>query len=206
MIRTFNRIWIGPDDPPYDFAASWLDVNPGWTLTTWHDDDLGWIVNRDLYDRAAELTPPWYVTRFRANIARYEVLAKHGGVYVDFDFEALAPLEPHLPPGAWAAEEKPGVLANGICGGPAGDPFWKLMVLGLPDRIGQMSGRPSNESCGPQYLTDMAREHPDLIVPMPQNMFYPYGYRDLIDGNPPVFDRDGVVAHHLWAGRPEVRS
>ncbi len=207
MNRTFHRVWIGPAEPPYDFAPSWLDLNPGWTLTTWTDSDLGWIVNRPLFDRAAEFCPPWYVTRLQADIACFEILAEHGGVYLDFDMEALAPLEPHLPGKAWSVWERPGVVNKGICGAPERlDPFWTKMVDGIPDRLDRYKGRPTNESSGPWYVTWMRDRFPDLLEVLPTRMFYPYGYRDLIEGAPPDFDRDGVVAHHLWAGRPEVRS
>ncbi len=85
------------------FAANkqtWEDMFPGWSLTVWDNDTIRPLlaeVDSDLglstlskYDAAA-------VKAVQADIARYAIVYKHGGLYVDTDMECLRPFAHMLP-------------------------------------------------------------------------------------------------------------
>ena len=92
--RVFHVVWVGPfcgpPQRPMDEAMvkTWQDVNPGWELKVWRprDFDHTW---KTLPFAARQRKPALAV-----DALRYEILARHGGVYVDTDFEALEPIEP----------------------------------------------------------------------------------------------------------------
>lgn len=180
------------------FGESWLRHNPGWELWEWGESDLGWLDNQDLYDRAAELCPERYIRRFQSNLARYEIIHQHGGLYVDCDSEALAPIEPLLDGlEAFAAEERPGVVANGLIGGIPQHPFWRKVIDAAPGRVAKFSGDRSPKSTGPWLVTQIHVENPGMLSLLPSEKIYPYHWSELVDGRPPAIT-NGAVTHHVW--------
>lgn len=194
--RTLHRIWVGPPIPDRlaDIGDRWRKTLPGWDHRLWGDDDLGWLTNRDLYDRAEELVPADAVGQFRADIARYEILAKHGGVYVDCDLEPLRNIEPLHVHDAWAGWEVDGkVVGNTILGGKPG-PFWQTAVDQLPTSVAGNAGRRPNRMSGPHYVTRLYKAHGGLHV-YPQAFFYPYAHNQLDRHHD---DPGEAYTRHLW--------
>ncbi len=201
--RTFHRVWFGAPMPEEfrAFGASWVRCNPGWTLREWGAEDLDWIQNRELWDAAPDLMPSRLVHRFRSNLARVEILHRFGGVYVDCDFEALAPLEPHIEGiECFGVEEKPGLLANGIIGAVPEHPLLKAVIDGMAKSVAARPGQPSWKSNGQQHIQRTASRVGGLTL-LPTRLFYPYHHDQFsAEGKRP--DRtSGAVAHHVWASR-----
>src|SRR6478672_5332213 len=87
--RVFHQIWLGPKPVPEQFkkwAGRWLQLNPGWQMEWWTDARLPEMVNRREFDAADKMAA-------KSDILRYEVAWRHGGIYVDADFEPLRPIE-----------------------------------------------------------------------------------------------------------------
>ena len=203
--RVFHRIWLGSRIPPefVRFGQSWLEVNPGWTMILWTEDNLPEMRNRHLFDAAADLVPESrLVYRFRSNLLRYEVVEQFGGIYLDTDFEALRPIEPVIDGlDCFAVEEKPGLIANGLLGAVPGHPFIRALVDGAADSVQQFRGHRSWITTGPAYLTRAAKEHPGALHVLPSRLFLPYHHRHLnVDGTPPDIPGD-AIAHHVWGSR-----
>eukprot|EP00049_Salpingoeca_infusionum_P021762 m.4444 g.4444 ORF g.4444 m.4444 type:complete len:314 (+) comp4491_c0_seq1:80-1021(+) len=82
--KTIHQIWLGHEAPPCQWMASWMQEytrhDPSWTYKLWRDKDIEklHLVNADLY----ELEPHF---ANKADIARYEILYRFGGVFVDSD-------------------------------------------------------------------------------------------------------------------------
>eukprot|EP01036_Dinobryon_divergens_P024599 gene24599-33067_t len=66
------------------------DLHPLWSFQLWSDSDIDQLnpplINRRIYDRAKNFG-------MKSDIARYEILHRFGGVYVDLDIEFLRPLD-----------------------------------------------------------------------------------------------------------------
>lgn len=201
--RILHRIWVGPPIPERlaSIGEQWQEMHPTWEHRLWGDDDLDWLVNRDLYDQAETLVPADAVGQFRADVARYEILLRYGGVYVDCDFEPLRPIDGLMGPTIWASWEKDGRwIANGILAGPARHPWLRRLVDGLPASVTANRGRRPHRMSGPHYVTRTAP--PDLHV-YPQRFFYPYAFDEL--------DRHGedpgeAYMRHLWWHQRTVRG
>jgi mannosyltransferase OCH1-like enzyme len=84
--KKIHQIWIGgPLPEEYKaFTQSWMIKNPEWEYKLWTDKDV-----KDLNIKKRRQYE--YATNFgmRADILRYEILAKQGGLYADVDFECL---------------------------------------------------------------------------------------------------------------------
>ncbi|CAK0801427.1 unnamed protein product [Prorocentrum cordatum] len=83
--KVVHQVWIGPREVPEEWIDSWREQHrsayPDWKHVLWRDDDVAGVLPSGLSD-AYESLPHWCL---KADIARYTILAKHGGVYMDAD-------------------------------------------------------------------------------------------------------------------------
>lgn len=185
-----------------DYIASWTRVHPGWEHRLWTDDDLGWLQNQNLYDFAEAITRSH--GQFRADVARYEILHRYGGVWVDTDFEALQPIDELLSDvdcfAAWETDDA--WVGNAILGSVPGHPFLAELIEGLPANVkAHRHARPTVLS-GPQYLTPIAKRH-DITL-FPSSLMYPYKWDELERGDE-VFP-DAVCCHHWHNKRTQAAA
>jgi len=154
-----------------DFGNSWLARHPGWTMHTWTDAFVPRLVNGDAFQRSAAQSG-------KANVLRYEILLKHGGVYIDTDFECLKNIEPLLQGvSCFVAEQSPGFANNAIIGSVSGHPFLRDLVAKLPERVGTFARLPSIKQSGPYYLNERLRGRSDVTV-FGAELFYPYQWHE----------------------------
>lgn len=197
--RVFHRAWLGGPEPAWlrPFAASWERCNPGWRLESWDDERVArlGLRHQDLYDQAEQIAGR-LAGQFRADILRLELLERYGGVWVDADQEALAPIEPHLQGiSAFAAWEDSEWIANGVMGAVPGHPFIRRLVDGLPASVAAHPGARPAMMTGPRYVTREWRQDPGDFTVLDKQLFYPYLYDDL---QPLGRDYPGSVAVHHW--------
>ena len=89
-------IWVGKSEQPEtlkSYIVKWKELMPHWTIRVWGNDDLN--------DK--EFHPDMLVKILSANrsvqkadIMRYSIIEKYGGVYVDADVEPARNLDPIL--------------------------------------------------------------------------------------------------------------
>jgi len=88
--KIIHQIWVGgPLPEKYKLLQySWMKMHPDWEYKLWTDEDAKNfdMKNREFYEKATNYGE-------KADIFRYEILHKFGGLYVDIDFECLAPLD-----------------------------------------------------------------------------------------------------------------
>jgi hypothetical protein len=202
--RLIHRIWLGSPIPPEfeRFADSWARLNPGWEMRLWTEDNLPLLINQQLFDRAPDLVSSRLVPRFRSNLVRYEVLLAHGGLYVDCDFEALKPIDSLIAGlDCFAAEERPGLIANGFMGSVRFHPLLRQLIDDAPASVVKRPGQPSWRTTGPEHLTRVAADRPGELSLVPTAAVYPYHHTDLdVEGKHPTPPAD-AYAHHVWASR-----
>lgn len=200
--RILHRIWLGPPMPPEfeAYGARWQELNPDWEVRLWTEADLPRLANQDVYDRAGSLTTSALAWRMRSDIARYELLHAHGGLYVDTDFEPLKPIEPLIDDMlVFAGEERRGLVANGFLGAVKGSPFIKQLIDDLPASVAQRPGQPPWRTTGPEFLTRVAKQRPGELSLVPTAAIYPYHHTQLRrHGTPPPIPST-AYAHHVWA-------
>ena len=177
----------------------WRQHHPDWTFVLWNDASLFWLKHRDLYDRASEIVPADAVWQFRADIARYEILNIHGGLYVDCDTFPLQSLDVALEGhDAWAAWEDRNWIGNSVLYSVAHHPVMERLVADLRRNVAQDAlheWRP-NRLSGPRYLTPIWREFGCYVAP--RRRVYPYGYADVKQGTVPTAFGPDVLCVHQW--------
>ena len=133
--KTIHQIWLGKAFArPESWMNSWRDMNPGWQYRLWTDDNLPSLRNQRQFDQMPHFPG-------KADILRYELLHRHGGIYLDADSECISPLTDDLLDNVgFAVHEneyaRPGLVANGVIGARAGCPLMAAMM----HRIEALSG------------------------------------------------------------------
>lgn len=181
------------------YRATVIDAHPEWEHRLWTDEDFGWLQNQALFDAASEISAG-HEGQLRSDIARYEILHRYGGVYVDCDMEALRPLDPLLEHRAFAAWELDGVwVNNAVLGAEPGHPMLAQLIRRIPAQCRRHKGKRPNRITGPHLVTPVARAHRHTVELLPSLAFYPYGWDELdrADEDYP----NSLMIHHWWNQR-----
>lgn len=169
---TFHRIWFGtrPIPPAYEaYWQAWQRQFPDSIFRTWTDRDLDQLtLSRPALDRFAS-----HVSR--ADLARYEILYTHGGIYLDCDIMPYGHFEPEtLCRELTVCNETDATeyCSIGFIGAPAGHPIFRDLIDHIvaadPDE-----SRP-NVTTGPWLFGSYLAKHAHRRLP--PETFYPYLY------------------------------
>lgn len=196
------------------YRRTWLDLHPDWEWHLWSEDNMPPLRNQRLYDDAERIAPG-SVGQFRSDVARYELLAVYGGVYVDMDMECLRSIDTLLSTAGrcWFAYEDPQHrwVNNAVCGGRPGHPFLNRLIQHLPVNVARWEGhrkRP-NVLSGPQFVTaerNSGSEWQRAVTVLPHRLFYPYLYSEV--GTPRErgpWPEDTYAVHHWHNTRTNGR-
>lgn len=88
--KIIHQIWLGSKLPRQYviWQQTWIKQHPDWQYKLWMDTDIEKLdlVNKQLYAACNSYGA-------KSDIARYEILYRFGGLYVDCDFECLQPFD-----------------------------------------------------------------------------------------------------------------
>lgn len=193
--KVFHQIWINRNNPelPEKFRAyrdSWLAQHPDWEYKLWNLDNIGFTPRRmDLINSASNYAQ-------MADVLRYEILLRHGGVYLDTDFQCLRSIDPILVGVEnFSCSEDGHSVSIGIIGATPGSIYMERCISALPERIGITN---TAEETGPGLMTrvllgeGIARD----FTLFPQAWFYPYSWNEPHRANE---EFPNAYAVHHWA-------
>lgn len=187
--KVFHWIWLGPDPLPAqhrDYLRSWERHHPGWERRLWTEDDLPALHNAETYRSARTWAQ-------KADVARYELLLRHGGVYLDTDMECLRPIEPAIAGvKAFVGLERSDLMGNAILGCVPGHPWMAAVVEALPDAV--RSNWLTLDQTGPSFLTRVTAGRRDVTV-FPPAVFYP---TPSVGADPAAAVPAEAIAVHHW--------
>jgi len=189
--RTIHRVWFGPEPMPAEherFGETFARHHPDWGMRLWTEEDLA-----ELEISAAERARSRTRSEL-ANLARYEVLRRYGGVYVDTDVECLRSLAPLLRGiDAFAALECPGRVGTAVLGSIAGHPAFARAARLTRRTLG--IGAHSADANGPYFLSLILEQDRNAAILGPQ-LFYPYLWNEPERRNETF---PNAYAVHHWA-------
>jgi mannosyltransferase OCH1-like enzyme len=199
--KIIHAIWVG-SGLPERYARNlrrWQVLHPDWILHIWFDKDLNWLENQNLYGAAPSIVASDAIGQFRSDVARYEVLRKYGGLYVDCDTYPLRPVDSALNGlSDFAAAEDEQWVGNTYLACTPGHPAMTELVDGLRHNVKAFRHhtRRASPLSGPRYLTPIWRRHQCYVAPTHQ--WFPVSYHDAKAGRSrEEFDAD-VYAVHEW--------
>jgi mannosyltransferase OCH1-like enzyme len=182
--KLLHQTWKNREVPRefHRWQSSWSRHHPDWEYRLWTDDDNRALI-AEHYPRFLAQYDSYSHPIQRVDAARYFLLLRHGGLYVDLDFEALQPLDLLLdgqrcvlgleaPEHARAfAREK--IICNALMASEPEHPFLRAITEGLVAAARASRGRaqPVLESTGPFMLTRVYDAYDDkaaiTLVPAP---------------------------------------
>lgn len=179
--RLVHQIWLGAP-PPAEVRLlmdRWRDNPYGFEYKLWRDQDIdkeGLDLN-DLYMRAKNPAT-------RSDIARYEILKRYGGIYVDADVELIKNMEDVLRGSSFVAGCHPcpdngdvevgnAVIASSKDGRVVTEIVKELSLLKEVDEKDAMT---IIKASGPLMLTRvlLGNENDSSVGILPSNHFYPF--------------------------------
>jgi len=142
--KILHQIWIGPQPPPTEWMDTWrlkyVNEHSGWKYMLWREADIAAVLPVHVRD-AFSVLPQWCL---KADIARYAILEKHGGVYIDADMVwlghhdlesvvrdrgVLLALE-NLPQLGYGSDER---IGNSVIGIVPGHPLMSMLLTDISD-------------------------------------------------------------------------
>ena len=200
MIPRILHAWWGGPPMPESLQANldrWRELHPKWTFRLWTPETTPKLRNQDLYDKPEQYSAasnPW---QWRSDLARYEILYDHGGVYIDCDLEPLRPIDDLIDGHeAVIARECQRFVNNAFIGVTAKSRFMASVLKGLRRSVlGQPNAR-VNRQIGAYYLTRIVRRHPEVRV-LPPEIIYPEHWSNLDALNEPP-PPEAYTRHHWF--------
>ncbi|WP_170295124.1 glycosyltransferase family 32 protein [Paracoccus aestuariivivens] len=172
--RIVHQIWIGGPVPPT--CAIWRDwaACHGWEYRLWDEQSLAELAITDDPQWQAMIMARDYPGA--VDVARYHVLLRDGGLYLDCDWYPVSPERPpedFIPAIGLSAIAEAGprlvaggsvLLANGLIAVPPNHPAIAKLIDVLPQIAARLSGAPAWWQTGPLAFTLAARMGPVTIL------------------------------------------
>lgn len=198
--KSMHQIWVGPLPAPESWLRTWREAHPTWTYTLWGNKELktfNWK-NKEHMEFYASLGK-WNGV---ADLMRYEILYRHGGVVVAADSICTSPIDDLFEDGhelytinTGQYEGGPFVLKNQGSTTPLyaavpKHPFTRSLILKL--HKSKMTLSPV-KSTGNRFMQRMLRKHTPRIKIWPMHYFIP----DHFNGWE-YKGSDKTYARHFW--------
>lgn len=216
--RLIHMIWLGGRMPTRYArnAVAWQLLHPDWDVLLWDDEEIEALPlrNQEIFSHAAHyVSDSTDVQRFRADVARLEILERFGGLYVDCDTEprkSVEPLRSRYPTGfvVRSPNSRDFYVTNAVIAAQPEDPAILDTIDLIPARVSP--GRRVVDQVGPGPLTEVVLErrghHRDReggFAPsiadtvLPPHTFGPQSITQRRRGEEPVF-HDDTYAFHRW--------
>lgn len=208
--RVIHMIWIGDEAlRPSESINTWQKMNPSFKVKVWGNAELASRSWRNAHHMKAMWDKELAGV---ADMMRYEILFKEGGVYVDADSQCIRPLDDFIlsnhPFSCWESElVRPGLIHNGFLGAIPGCQLFKAVIDDIASEK-SIDDRPAWQTTGPMRLTNtyLRLQNPNLTI-FPSHFFLPKHWTGMAySGNGLVYaQHDWDSTHHKNLERKENR-
>lgn len=160
--QKIHYCWFGGNPKPEIIEkciASWHGLCPDWEIIEWNESNYD--ISAYPYMQEAYEAKKW---AFVSDVARLDIVAKHGGVYLDTDVELLAPIEELLTHNAFYIFETERNIATGLgFGAVQGHPTVTAMLRYYEGRSFLKNGKPDMTPCPANNTEMLLQICPSLI-------------------------------------------
>lgn len=190
--KLIHQIWVGPRPLPAKsvrFVEEIRKLHPDYEYRLWADADL---LPENFSNLQYILATP--IQAQKADIMRYEILYRFGGVYLDIDFEVFKPLDPLLTHDLVVCNEDPHIdkyMTNAFIYAAPGNPNLKRCVERIQTcRLGEAN---VSHTTGPYYFRQCITLNDARVLPT--HVMYPTHYTQR-GYRPASFSPETYAMHH----------
>ena len=179
-----------------------LELHPGWEYKFWTEKNRPRLFNEAAYHKFSKLA-------FKADLIRYEVLLKYGGVYVDTDYLFLKNIEPCMQKDLLLIEEfeRPAkqLITNCLMGATPNHHLMKYIVMKIPEmmlKFDEMVAKDGSELItglkliGPTYIDNCVKDIIGYRPSYPAKFFCPFRQKETKEAQ--FKDFPEAYGIHLW--------
>jgi len=195
--KIIHQIWIGGNLPRkyLYWTQQWQKLHPDFTYKLWNNDDILQLGLANEKQYLSTNNPG-----IKSDLARYEILYRYGGIYVDTDCQPLKPIHisdfttigQHNCIMGMMSEYKP-LINNATIIAEKNSSFLEQLIRNIPDSIDHnLSPIEVLAFCGADYITANIKINPhlvDQILVFPSQYFYAW----------PNFERDSLLPPSYYA-------
>ena len=173
-------------EPEATLSSSWTRIHPQWHRRLWTDFDNRALV-KDAFPQLRGVYNSYPYPIQRADVIRYCLLHRYGGIYADMDYEVFTPVTELMNTDRVALVARSDCVAtNFLMASPPNDPFWQHVISALPrahevtlyDKVKML--RAVFETTGPTFLSRCVDSYPNRasITILPVSRYDPYDRHD----------------------------
>ena len=179
-----------------------LELHPGWEYKFWTEKNRPRLFNEAAYHKFSKLA-------FKADLIRYEVLLKYGGVYVDTDYLFLKNIEPCMQKDLLLIEEfeRPAkqLITNCLMGATPNHHLMKYIVMKIPEmmlKFDEMVAKDGSELITglklivPTYIDNCVKDIIGYRPSYPAKFFCPFRQKETKEAQ--FKDFPEAYGIHLW--------
>lgn len=188
--KIIHQIWLGPHKKPNIWMDSWkidyIKHNPGWSYMFWSEKEIDQLnmKNKKFYDKDTFYTA-------KSDIARYEILQKYGGVFIDADSLWINKLNNSLDfilekannkGNMFCAEEPKNKwsIANGVIGFSKNHPLLETLIDYIHNNYESLKKKhPRHRDVwlvtGPHIFTPLVKKYEKNLI-LDSKYFYPESF------------------------------
>ena len=93
--KIIHQLWIGPKPAPTNHMDTWKNKNPDFEYIRWNESEL---IARNMTIECQSRVDEMVEINGKADIIRWEILYKYGGVFLDADSICIEPIDDTLIP------------------------------------------------------------------------------------------------------------
>jgi len=201
--KILHQFWVGSKQRPEKLMNHCRDLHSGWVYKLWTEKNMFTLQNQKTYDCGSN--------NFKSDVARYEILQKYGGFYLDADTlcrRSLEPLRKNIFVAGFHHYHNPGLkdnkrfdddlVASAVIGAPKGSAIVDELVAGIQNDT-TLCEKPAWSAVGPLYLTNTLKKMNFKDI-MPFHAFVPYHYIEAKKGMGQYekMDKYDSYAANLW--------
>lgn len=210
--KLIHMIWLGPFPAPYEWIDTWKPFceKYNWTFKLWREKDIDafGLINKTQFDDSVSYQQ-------KSDIARYEILYRLGGMYLDTDMVYLGnDLSNHLPleskmfigciespsPSLNKTIGSP-YIANGWFVAPPRHQILKRCISLIPERV-KINTKHTFIKTGPTLINLCVKE-PIIIIPT--EYIFPLDFHKMQGINDPtIFKNKALIFTYNGSDYPHM--
>lgn len=209
--KIIHHIWLGSPLPEKCriLRETWIKNHPGWQLILWTEKEIEefGLENKEAFDLSTNYGE-------KSDIARYEIIYRMGGLYVDTDYESIKPMDVFhhtldFYTGIYANHSR-GTGTNmsmgmGLIGAAPGHPILRAAIDGIKGTPKSNNNAAILSRTGPFFWTRVVLAHAGKNsfrdVVLPPLFVYPTpmaGRGQSLEDQHKNFIKNSTFANHVW--------